>query len=345
MHRATSRLKGQTMVKGGWDGLATALIAGAITGSVLAPMKMMKKWSWENIWLLFSICAYLVAPWVVAFFSIPNLLAVYRSVPTSILAVTFLLGTGWGLAVVLVGIAVDIVGLSISTALLYGSSVALGSLGALLLLEPSKLVSAENLRILAWDLILVLGVLFCAQAGRIREPASSSDGIRTRRGVAISLLAGVLSTLFNIVLTYGEPIRKQAVAMGADPTLGANAIWSLAVTGGALPSIIWAIRLLSKNRNWGLYRDMVSWKNGLLCVGMGVAWIAGTVLYGVATSRMGKLGTALAWPIYMSATILAGIGWGLGLGEWRGAPRPSIRYLWIGVGTQIVGIALLSLAK
>lgn len=329
----------------GWSGLTTALIAGAITGSVLVPMKLMKKWPWENTWLPFSLCAYCIAPWVVAFFSIPRVLTVYQQVPPRVLAGTFLLGVGWGFAVVLFGIAVDIVGLSISTALLYGSSVALGSLGALALLEPSRLLSAQNFRLGAWDLILVAGVLLCAQAGRLREPSTSAAGIRTRRGVLISLLAGVLATLFNIVLIYGEPIRKQAIAAGADPKLGANAIWSLAVTGGSLPSVAWAAYLLTRKCGWRLYRDRHTARNVLSCLGMGIAWIAGTVLYGVATSRMGKLGTAFAWPVYMSATILVGIGWGLVLGEWRAASRSSIRLLLIGVGTQIVAITLLSLAR
>jgi L-rhamnose-H+ transport protein len=329
----------------GWSGLVTTIVAGVITGSVLVPMKLMKKWPWENIWFLFSICAYGIAPWIVAFFSVPNLLNVYRLVAPSILVETFLLGVGWGFAVVLFGIAVDLVGLSISTALLYGSSVALGSLGALALLEPSQLGSAENLRILAWDILLVAGVLVCTQAGRLREPATSSEGVRTRRGVAISLLAGVLATLFNIVLIIGDPIRKQAIAAGADPNLGANAIWSLAVTGGALPSIAWSTRLLIRNHGWKIFRELHATRNTLQCVGMGVAWIAGTVLYGMATARMGKLGTAIAWPVYMSATILAGIGWGLGLGEWKGAPASSIRCLWIGVGTQIVAISFLSMAR
>jgi L-rhamnose-H+ transport protein len=327
------------------NGLTTALIAGIITGSVLVPMRLMKTWPWENTWLLFAVCAYCMAPWVVTFLSVPNVLTVYQSVPSGILAVTFLLGIGWGLAVVLFGIAVDMVGLSISTALLYGSSVALGSLGALVLLEPSKLVSAENLRLVAWDLILVAGVLLCAQAGRVREPSSSSAGIRTRRGVAISLVAGVLSTFFNIVLIYGEPIRQQAMLAGADPKLATNAVWSLAVTGGALPSLAWATYLLARKKGWRHFRGVHAVRNTLLCVGMGIAWIAGTVLYGVATSRIGKMGTALAWPVYMSATILAGIGWGLVLGEWKGASRSSIRLLWIGVGVQLIAITLLSVAK
>src|ERR1700722_17984892 len=172
-------------------------------GSVLVPMKLVRGWAWENTWLVYSVCAYLASPWIVAFFSIPHLGAVYQHAGGKDLCFTFLLGADWGLAVVLFGIAVDMVGLSISTALLFGSSIALGSVGALCLVDASKLRSPEGLRIVAWDLVLLLGVLICAQAGRTREPASSSGGKRTREGVTIALLAGLLSTLFNIVLAYG----------------------------------------------------------------------------------------------------------------------------------------------
>jgi L-rhamnose-H+ transport protein len=328
----------------GWSGLIVALLAGVVMGSVLVPMKLVKRWAFENTWLVYSVCAYLASPWIVAFFTIPHLGSVYEHAGWRISLITFCLGAGWGLAVVLFGIAVDMVGLSISTALLYGCSVALGSVGALCLVDASKLRTPEGLRVVAWDLVLLLGVLICAQAGRTRDPASSVDGKRTRRGVAIALLAGILSTLFNIVLAYGAPIREQAIALGADSNLAANAIWSLAVTGGSMPSIFWSLRLLRRNARWGLYRQSSSGKNALMCVGMGAAWIAGTVLYGIATARLGKFGTALGWPIYMSATILVGILWGWGLGEWRGAPRRSIQLLWAGVGTQILSIVLLSVA-
>jgi L-rhamnose-H+ transport protein len=328
----------------GWSGLVVALLAGVVMGSVLVPMKLVKSWAFENTWLVYSVCAYLLSPWIVAFFTIPHLGAVYQHAGWRVSVITFFLGAGWGLAVVLFGIAVDMVGLSISTALLFGSSVALGSVGALCLVDASKLRTVEGLRIVAWDLVLLLGVLICAQAGRTREPASSSGGKRTRQGVTIALLAGLLSTLFNIVLAYGAPIRDQAIALGADSNLAANAIWSLAVTGGSMPSIFWSLRLLRRNARWKVFRDANSVKNAFMCAGMGAAWILGTVLYGVATARLGKFGTALGWPIYMSATILVGILWGWGLGEWKGAPRRAIRLLWAGVGTQILSIVLLSVA-
>jgi hypothetical protein len=68
------------------------------------------------------------------------------------------------------------------------------------------------------------------------------------------------------------------------------------------------------------------------------------VLYGISTTQFGKFGTALGWPIYMSATILVGIAWGWKAGEWHGAPPRAVRLLWAGVAIQILSIVLLSVA-
>ena len=324
-----------------WTGFLQALVAGGLVGSVLVPMKYVRKWAWENSWLLFASCAYLLSPWLVAGFSVPNLKAVYVSAGWQVCVVTWLLGCGWGLAVVLFGISVDMAGLSVATALLYGCSVALGSAGALFLVNRGALISAVGARVVLWDFILLVGVWFCAQAGRGREAATANRD-RNRLGILLALLAGILSTLFNIVLAYGEPIRRAAIDKGADASLASNAIWALAVSGGSLPSIFWTIRLLNRNKTWDAYRRPGSIRNAMLCVAMGLIWISGTVLYGSATSRLGPLGTVIGWPIYISAAIISGIAWGWFLGEWGGASRNSLRMLWGGVALQIVGIVLLS---
>lgn len=339
----------------GVSGPLLSLLAGGASGSTLAPAKRVRNWAWENWWLVYSCCAYLLCPWLFAALTIPHLPEVYRLAGRNVAVETVLLGMGWGFAVVLAGKSLDLVGYSISTALLYGSSVALGSLGALFLIDRARLFSPAGLKILIWDLILLLGVGFCAQAGRLRElaPETFKPGYlgqqapnrsRTRLGIICSLLAGVLSTLFNIVLANGEPIRRQAVAMGADPNMANNAIWSLAVSAGALPSIIWCLYLVTKRSNWSLYRKLDSKINTLLCIAMGGIWITGTVLYGVSSARLGRLGPAVSWPIFMSSTIITGNLWGYAWGEWSGASRSSVRFLWGGIAIQVVGIVLLGVS-
>ncbi len=326
----------------GWTGLVAALIAGAINGSVLVPMKLVKHWAWENTWLIFAVCAYVMSPWIVACYSIPHLAAVYERTDycygchlPSRHGMGRCRGPVWSRR----RYGGDVHQFSY---FLDGCSVAIGSIGALARIDRSRLLTPGGLKILVWDLVLLLGVLFCAQAGRTKEPASTLGGARTRRGVIVSLLAGLLSTLFNIVLAYGDPIRQNAVSLGADPNAATNAIWSLAVTSGAVPSVIWSISIAEPQLDLETLLESPVFRQSarlrrhgrLLDRRHSTLWVRDHAL------RQIRSGIGLAY-LHVGHDS-SGISWGLLLGEWRGAPRPAVRLLWTGVGTQIFAIVLLS---
>lgn len=322
--------------------ITLALFSGMFVGSTLVPMKFVRHWAWENTWLVFAVCSYMLCPWIVAAFSIPELGNVYVQAGLRVCVITGLLGMGWGIAVVLFGIAVDWAGLSIGTALLYGASVALGSLGALCILNRASLFSRTGAQIALYDALVLAGVGFCAFAGRLREGEKTTQLSRNGLGIIVALVAGVLSTLFNFVLVYGNPIRLAAVSAGADSKYASNAIWAIGVSAGSLPSIFWCIYLLRRNRTWRQYKSKNSKLNFALCVSMASLWITGTVCYGMAAASMGRLGTVIGWPVYLAAAVLSGIVWGWGLGEWKNAPSRSLKLLFTGVAVQIVGIILLA---
>src|SRR5690349_8246043 len=83
-----------------------AVIGGGIAQGMFAvPMRFTRSWQWENVWLVYSISALVVIPWVAAAGTVPNLFQIYRSVPLSIVVLTILFGFGWGVANVMFGLA------------------------------------------------------------------------------------------------------------------------------------------------------------------------------------------------------------------------------------------------
>jgi hypothetical protein len=38
-----------------WLGLGMTLVAGLLAGNSMLPMKFVKRWQWENTWLVFSL--------------------------------------------------------------------------------------------------------------------------------------------------------------------------------------------------------------------------------------------------------------------------------------------------
>ena len=323
--------------------IAVVMIAGFFGGSALLPMKYARDWKFENTWLLYSIFAYLLSPWLVALFTIPHLSDVYAAAGTKACVLTALFGFAWGVAVVLNGIGVAMVGLSLALAILMGSSVAVGSLGPLLLKDPGALLSHTGLFIALWDLVMLAGVLLCAWAGELRGRAQSQEAARkvTTRGIVLCFIAGLLSTFFNLVLSYGEVISAQATAHGASAFNSANAVWSLAVSAGSLPSILWCAVKLTRARQWHLFAQCRPLRNAGLCALMGAMWIAGTVMYGAGAGMLGPLGPAVGWPIYMSGIILTSSFWGWSTGEWRGTQGQPANFMLAGIAVQIIAVVAL----
>src|SRR5262249_6745453 len=141
-------------------------------------------------------------------------------------------GFGWGVAVVLNGYAVTLIGLALAVGILMGSSIAVGALVPLLLVSPGELRTPYGAGLIVANLGLLAGVLLCTRAGILRErkqqekhPPSAHSAART--GALICLLAGLLSTLLNVALTYGADIAKEAETLGTAPFNAANAVWAV----------------------------------------------------------------------------------------------------------------------
>jgi len=309
-------------------------------------MKLVRTWRWDQTWLLYVCNAYFLLPWVVAFITVPHLLEIYSAGGWRIVSITASFGLLWGISLAGYGVAFDIVGLSLTSGIILGSSVALGSLVPLLFVPASRRGTGHALEIAVADAVMLVGVVMCTIAGDMREKIQSHAVARARNprfrfGLVVCVLAGILSTCFNLVLVVGQPITSLAQNMGANSLWASNAVWSLAISTGALPSIFRAAGKITRARAWGGYTEGPTLMNATLCVFMGAMWISGTALYGTSVGILGTFGPVIGWPIYMSAMILAGIFWGWLTGEWKHVSGMPIALLLGGIGIQIVAMVLL----
>jgi L-rhamnose-H+ transport protein len=334
-----------------WTGLGVILVAGAIGGSVMAPIKYMTRWPFLNSWAVYSVWAYAILPWAVGLATIPGLFSIYPQVGSKALLICALGGLAWGLAVVLGALSLHWIGLALSGAILMGGSIGVGSLGPLLLEHPEVILTRQGAWILAVNAVLIVGVAICALAGHRRDklkPAGeverlmSPDPRRFVKGLTATGVAAILSTGFNIALTYSDEFQRLAIANGARPFNASNALWAYTVSFGFLPNIVMTLYRLTKEKLWGAFanaRGPVYWIVPLL---MGLMWFGGTALYGAGAGMLGPLGPVVGWPVYMAALILGGNFWGWRTGEWSLCPRSVFRLEMIGVAVIIAGIALLS---
>jgi L-rhamnose-H+ transport protein len=336
----------------GHTSVAAALVVvagGLIHGSFALPMKRLKLWKWENIWLVYSVAGLILAPALLAFFSVPALASVYANTTAGNLALVALFGFGWGLGSTLFGLGIAQLGLALGFAIILGITSSVGSLLPLLISNPAELATRRGATLLLGLAIAIAGIVACSIAGAQREKdqkgtAAAAGGKSFLSGLLICLASGILSPMLNFGFVYGKPLQDAATALGARPDLASTVIWAPALAGGFLPNAGYAVYLLFRNATWRVYRESGApgsyWP---LAAAMGLMWFGGIAVYGVGAAAMGSpMGAVVGWPVFMSMVIVTANLWGALTGEWQGAGRKAKTLSWLGVAILIVAIVVIA---
>jgi L-rhamnose-H+ transport protein len=238
--------------------------------------------------------------------------------------------------------------MALGMSVILGITAALGSLLPLVVLHPRQVVSRQGYQLIAGTLLVILGVVFCALAGRRREQEvpSAAQGTASRgfiTGLVICIFSGILSAMLNFGFVFGNELQQLTLALGVSPAVSANLIWSLALSAGFVVNAVYCSYLLSKNRTWSLYAVRSTppgyWFGALL---MGLIWFSGIAVYGMGAAALGSLGGILGWPLFIVMIIMAANFWGIVTGEWKGVSRRSYGYLLIGIAILLMAVFVIS---
>ena len=325
-------------------GLGLSLIAGVMAGNCMLPLKFVRKWKWENSWLLFTLTSLLIFPWMLGFARGGDLMALYRSLPASAFIVPVAFGMSWGVAQVLFGLSVARLGMALGFAIVIGMGSLLGTLVPIFFQRPEVLASGRGALILAGLAAMVAGIVISARAGRLREvPAEGERPSRYGPALAMAIVCGFLAPMLNYSFAFAEAIGQAAVKAGVAPVDSAYTIWPIALTAGMVPNLAYSLYLLTKNRTWGLFRTEP--RAGALAIGMGVLWMGAMSLYGVAASLLGELGTSVGWALFQIFIIMSANASGLITGEWKSAPAQARGLLWKGLALLAVATVVIAVTN
>ena len=75
-------------------GTLLTIIAGVMQESFTLPMKFMRRWGWENSWLVYATVGLLILTVLIAVCTIPDLLEVYRRPDMQAITLAVLFGAG-----------------------------------------------------------------------------------------------------------------------------------------------------------------------------------------------------------------------------------------------------------
>jgi L-rhamnose-H+ transport protein len=344
-------------------GFSLTLIAGASVGISMWPLKWARTWKWENFWLYYALFSLIIVPFCLAFALLPNLTTVYASLSLRELEWPFLMGVLWGFAQLGAGICVHRLGIGVAGAVLNGTGAAFGTIVPLFSLHSDAILRTSGALIITGVVMMLAGAAFCGWSGYLREVEASGRGAGAGFGeeqaamrqasysarayaltIGIAVGSGVLSSLLNIALAYSSHIMKLAEQQGAQPSWTPFAVWPIALLGGSLVNLAYAVYLLTKNKTWrnfhaGFFPELV-YPALSACL-----WMAGIALYSSGTTYLGILGVSIGFAVFMITMIVGGQFTGLITGEWRlMKPRTYISF-GAGVGLLILAVLAIGLSK
>jgi len=324
-----------------WLGLLLTLVAGLLSGNCMLPMKFVKRWPWENTWLVFSVVSLVILPWGLALALAGNVGQVYAALPASAFLAPLGFGAGWGIAQVLFGLSINRLGMALGYAIIVGLGALLGTLVPLFVKNREVIGTGRGALILSGVAIMTLGIAVSARAGRAREGTGVREGGGSyAAALAVAVLCGLMAPMLNYAFAFGQGIADEAMRQGTSAQSAGYAIWPVALFGGLIPNAAYSCWLLSRNKTWGRFAESGAdvWCGTL----MGVFWMAAFALYGVSSVYLGALGTSVGWALFQIFMIMTANLSGVLTGEWKGAPAAAQRGLWAGLGLLAVATVIIA---
>lgn len=333
-------------------GIACAIVSGIMNGIFTLPMRYLGQWSWENVWALVMLVPCVIIPIAIVWFTVPGFMGVLRASPPQAIFFAAVLGFAWGFGAIMFGQGVSAIGISMGNTLALAISASFGSVLPILVLAPERLFLAQGYAIIAGTLIGIAGIACFGYAGFRREKSQQGkteevrgDMVGQARPFVVGLLlcigSGLLSAIFNIGYSLGQPIRGTAMRMGLTAFAGTNLIWLFMLTCGSIPSLCYCGHLMVKHGTWRRYLAPGSARLYVLVIGMGLMWGGHTYLYGFASPKLGKLGPAIGWPLTLMAALITVNACGFLAGEWKLTRLRDRQWMGLGLIVTLAAIAVL----
>ena len=345
-------------------------IGGFASATNFIPFRGIKRWSWEIYWLIQGVAAWIIAPLVLGSIFIPNMFGILHQVyavdPASI-HYALLWGVLWGVGGITFGLAIRYLGIALGYAIALGLCAAFGTVvppiydgqfGALLHQSSGRII-------LLGVLVCVIGVAVNGMAGVSKdkeftpeEKAEAGEAdYNLPKGVAIAILAGLMSSFFAFGLRAGKPIgeltKTRLLSAGHSDVLQNLPVLVIVLWGGFLTNFVWSWILILKNGSVAQftgtpgmnpmratpasgetmadfdpedpqYAERLSGRTlffNYIFAGMaGVIWYFQFFFYSMGTTKMGRYDFS-SWTLHMASIIIFATLWGIFLKEWKGTSR------------------------
>jgi L-rhamnose-H+ transport protein len=336
-------------------GFALIFLA-AVSGGVFAvPLKMRRQYAWENTWLLGFLFALIIIPLVTVNIFLPVWFAAITAVGMKTVLIAVAFGFLWGWGAVTFAIGITSIGLSLGYAIIMGINTVVGSTIPMMR-RWGSIPGHAKLVILVGLLVCLIGTAVCGKAGVIREKGTRSEmgtgaafasaGRKAVRVFIIGLLwcvlSGVLSACVNLGFDFANQVSKEALRLGAYPLSATLGPWITVYWGGFLAILIGTGTVMVRQRTWKNYFAPGTARDFGLAILLGCFNFLAQIPYGMGAYYLGRLGTTVGWVVNIASSLLVANAFGFLTGEWKIAPKSSIKALYGGLAVLVLSMIILA---
>ena len=337
-------------------GITYHAIGGFAAGSFYIPYSRVKNWAWEVYWLLGGLFAWILAPWIVALLTVPDLVTLLGQIPFNNLVWPYIFGMLWGIGGLTFGLTMRYLGMSLGMALALGLTATFGTLVPPIYFgQFSMLISNTSGWVtLGGILITLFGIVIVGKAGIMKDRELSTEQKKQqikefslKKGIWVAIFAGVMSACFAFGIAAGKPIAEMAIAAGTPELFSNSPIFIVILAGGFTTNFIWCMFLSIRNNTIKDYiktRNTPILGNYFFSALAGITWYFQFMFYGMGTTKMGAYDFA-SWSIHMAFIIIFSNMWGLILKEWKGSSLKTVRMILLGLMILILSTIIIGLGN
>jgi len=312
--------------------LGVAIFAlGGLAGAVFyLPFKKVKNWAWESYWFVYAVFGLLIVPWVLAFSTSPNVIAVLKQAPGQQVFYCAMCGAMWGVGGLTWGLMIRYLGVGLGLAIGCGLCSAAGTLiPPIISGNLQKLFgTTAGYASLAGVAVSLLGIVLVGMAGMSKEnelpDAEKKKAVAEynfKKGLIVAIFSGLMSSAMSFGLQGGADIEKlaQTVSPITSATWKGMPVLVVVLFGGFIVNATWCILLNLRNKTVGDYcRTDAPLFSNLVFAGLaGAIWCSQFICFKTGEPAMGKM-AYVGWAVLMASAILFSTLLGILLGEWRG---------------------------
>ena len=321
--------------------------------SSYVPIKKVRDWSWESFWLVQGVFAWLVFPFLGALLAVPaghSLCELFTADNSFRIWMTILFGALWGVGGLTFGLSMRYLGVALGQSISLGTCAGLGTiLGPVMLnifFPEGHYLAQLTAAVIIGVVVTLVGICIIGIAGGMKSKSMSEEEKKEAvkdfnfpKGIAIALLAGVMSGCFNVGLEFGSTITF-ADSAEIYRTLPATFLVTL---GGFVTNAVYCLYQNSRNRTFGDYGKVSLYANNILfCCLAGALWYS--QFFGLSLGKGYLAGSptllTFSWCILMALNVTFSNVWGIILNEWKGTTSATRAVLLIGIVVLIVSTFL-----